>query len=187
MRGNFMYFMMKGREGELYDYIHNQVFYGYAYSARWTYRTLMYELRRLNAPERILDLAHAKYNEYMSPAPKLPSKREKELLVLEMLAMFDPTVPPSTENEVIRFKRDGWEFYARRSYLPNPSRPADSPLVTERDVEYFIQVDNYDSCRVKKEMKHWACWVYVNRHGYLANRSYPSIVGTDWGVQWYRY
>jgi hypothetical protein len=188
MKGTFMYYIMKGREGELFDYISQQVFYGSAYSTNWTYPTLLRTLRRLNAPERILDLAHAKYNEYMSPAPPMPDKRQKELLVLEMLAMFDPNREPQTQNdESFEFKRDGWEFRARRSYLPDPRRAEDAPLVTERDVEYFIQADNYHSCRVKREMKHWACWVYVNRHGYMCNGSYPSIVGTDWGVQWYRY
>ena len=186
MKGNFSHYMMNEHKGELYDYIQRQPFSGWAYSVNWKYQTLVKKLHDVNAPQRIFDLLKAKYEEWMEPAPPLPSQYDREQLILTFLAMF-PNTPPSTENEVRRVEVNGFKYYILRTHLTDPYRNrATEPLVTERDVEYFIQGNNDHLCRTNKERRGWSCWVYMNRPGYLNSGRFASITGTDVGVQWYR-
>ena len=177
---------MGERTGELYDYIQQQEFYRWAHSVNWRYETLVKRLFLLEAPPRIFDLLNEKYEEWKTPAPTLPSQYEREQLILAFLAMF-PNTPPSLNDDRREFTLNGFKYYIRRSYLPDPQRNRDTdPNVTERDVEYWIQGDNHDLCRIRKECHSWSCWVYMNRPGYMNSGRFPSIAGTDVGVQWYK-
>jgi hypothetical protein len=186
MKPNFSNYIMHEREGELYDYIQRQEFSGWAYSVNWKYDTLVKKLLAVKAPQHIFKLLKTKYDEWLTPAPLLPTKEEQERLILDFIARF-PDTPPSTTDDRQEFTLDGFQYHIRRSYLPNPHRNRDTdPLVTERDVEYWIEGGNHDLCRTNKEVRGWSCWVYMNRPGYMNSGRFPSITGTDVGVQWYR-
>jgi len=188
MKGSFSRYMLRDRTSELYDYIQKQPFSGWAYSINWKYETLVKKLMAVDAPKHIFDLLKAKYEEWLEPAPPLPSQYEREQLILAFLARF-PNTPPSLDDDQEEFTLNGFKYHIRRSYLPDPHRDRSIvglPIITERDVEYWIEGGNHDLCRTNKEVRGWSCWVYMNRPGYMNSGRFPSITGTDVGVQWYR-
>lgn len=180
MKGQFYDYMMKEKSGELYDYLVAHPIHRLPQTHKHTFATLLKKLEEGGTSEHILGLMEEKYAEYMAPAGRMPSKAEKEQIVLRCLLPFQ-TGKPSFDVERYEFEENGFTYHVRRSYLPDRNNP-----VSEHDVEYRIQATNIEFCRTKKEYVSWSCWVYINRPGFLGCGEYSSIPGTEYGVQWYK-
>ena len=142
------------------------------------YETIKKRLMSFDCPKRIIERLDALYEEWRKPAPPMPSVAEKEQMICEFIAMFQPST--DFKNETFQIERGGFKYHIGRAFLPDRIHP-----VNERDVEYHISGYNYDEAHTKKEYKRWSCWVYINREGYLDAFNYKSIPGTDYGVQWF--
>ena len=184
MKQSFFSTIMKDEEMSAYingDYKRSNAIRGN--NGRPKYETIKRRLMRLDCPIRILERLDALYEDWNKPAPPYLSVEERERLFVELVA----TLPPNTTfaDERIEWERGGFKGHLTRTYLPNPQRKKDDPLVTERDVEYHFQGSNSHLARNVGECKHWTAWGYVNREGYLASFSHKSVSGTEYGVQWY--
>ena len=148
------------------------------------YETIKRRLMSLDCPIRILERLDVLYAEWNKPAPPMPSVAERERLFVELVALL-PEKPPSLENDTIEWERNGFKGHLTRTYLPDPQRKKDDPIVTERDIEYHFQGSNNHLAKTSKECRHWTAWGYMNKKGYLDAFRHKQVTGTEYGVQWY--
>lgn len=132
---------------------------------------------RIPPTPRILELMEAQREGFERPPPKSPTHAQKNAIILRELQRFDPN-PTIFEDKTFNLKFDGWEGHIRQIYLTKSQVP-----VSQRDVEYYIHLDNYKECKLKSQGRKWGAFIYINKPDHLCNGQYPSIEGTHFGVQ----
>jgi hypothetical protein len=131
--------------------------------------------------EHIRRLIFAQREGFERPPPTAMSIPQKNAIILRELQRFDPN-PTTFEDKSFNLNFDGWDGHIRQIYLPKPRIP-----VSQRDIEYYIHLDNYKECKYKSEEKCWGAFIYINEPDHLCNGTYKSIEGTHFGVQHTRF
>ena len=175
MKSNFAYHCDK-RNPELSAYLHQHLAEPTFWKSTLSFGKVLYDLNeKAPIPEDILTLLMEQKVKFEAPPPPKMTKEQKEQIIKEEMTRFDDSV---IEDIRIPLERDGYKGYIRKIYLSS-TRP-----YTERDVEYYITLDNHEECRTLAGQKSWGAFIYINREGYLSNGTYKSLAGTDYGVQW---
>lgn len=131
-------------------------------------------LRELLAEQRRL---------FEQPPPPAMTKDEKEAIIRREIERYESEPDLELKDTRRDIEVNGYKGYIRRGYL-GKHRNDGGPFIRPDDVEYHIHLDNYDECKLKTQCKKWGAFIYMNRKGYLCNGTYPSIQGTDYGVQY---
>jgi hypothetical protein len=106
------------------------------------------------------------------------TKDDKEQTIIEQMKLFNQD-PTTFEDEKYQIQVGEYKGYIRKIYLARGSEP-----ITKYDVEYRISLHYESPCGTKKNSHSWSAFIYINRPGYLDYKTFKSIKGTEYGVQW---
>jgi len=108
-------------------------------------------------------------------------KNDMKETIIEQMKLFNQD-PTTFDSERYDIQVGEYKGHIRRIYLPKGSAPA-----SKYDVEYKISLSYESPCRTKKNSHSWGAFIYINRPDYLNYKTFKSINGTDYGVEWVRW
>lgn len=106
-------------------------------------------------------------------------KNDMKDTIVEQMKLFNQD-PTTFEDEKYQIQVGEYKGYIRRTYLYDIG----SDTLSKYDVEYRISLHYESPCGTKKNSHSWSAFIYINRPDYLNYKTFKSIKGTDYGVQW---